>query len=63
LNGVFIKATSDALQSGNKASALVFFTFEMGWYFGGANAAFEDAENYNYYSLKEMELKLFKVNF
>ncbi len=63
LNGIFIKATSDSLQAGNNASALVFFTFEMGWYFGGANAAFEDAENYNYRSLKELELGLFKVNF
>ena len=63
LNAIFIKAISDAMTAGNEATALLLFTFEMGWYFGGANAALEEAERFNGRQNKAIELQLFQVDF
>ena len=47
LNGLFIYATVHFYSKGNYPAAIIFGSFETGWYFGGIYGAGEAAKMYN----------------
>ncbi len=63
LNGIFLKAIADAWAAGNRAQTLVFFTFEAGWYLGGAKAAGIAAEEGNKKRLQRQRIELLRLSF
>ena len=63
LNAIFIKAIGDSWRAGSRVTAFLLFSFEMGWYFGGANAAAEEVNKNNQTQLKAMRLELLEVKF